>query len=249
MQTSLKPMADSNTPIAIQESATVLQVIQKAASDPSCDIEKLERLMAMHERMQARQAEQQYTEALAAMQQELPAIAERGDANGRYSYALWEDINERLKPILAKHGFALTFRTPRNEKGVEVEGVLSHRGGHSERTSMLLPADTSGNKNAVQAVASSVSYGKRYTAGALLNYTTHGEDDDAFSAVSQQPALDQLVVIDILERIEEAKDKDELAAIWKAAVGVLRAAGDTTGYERVKAAAAERGKALEGTEK
>ncbi|HCF4841222.1 TPA: ERF family protein, partial [Pseudomonas aeruginosa] len=155
MQTSLKPMADSNTPIAIQESATVLQVIQKAASDPSCDIEKLERLMAMHERMQARQAEQQYTEALAAMQQELPAIAERGDANGRYSYALWEDINERLKPILAKHGFALTFRTPRNEKGVEVEGVLSHRGGHSERTSMLLPADTSGNKNAVQAVASS----------------------------------------------------------------------------------------------
>ncbi|MER0576985.1 ERF family protein [Pseudomonas aeruginosa] len=249
MQTSLKPMADSNTPIAIQESATVLQVIQKAASDPSCDIEKLERLMAMHERMQARQAEQQYTEALAAMQQELPAIAERGDANGRYSYALWEDINERLKPILAKHGFALTFRTPRNEKGVEVEGVLSHRGGHSERTSMLLPADTSGNKNAVQAVASSVSYGKRYTAGALLNYTTHGEDDDAFSAVSQQPALDQRVVIDILERIEEAKDKDELAAIWKAAVGVLRAAGDTTGYERVKAAAAERGKALEGTEK
>ncbi|MDS1045228.1 ERF family protein [Pseudomonas aeruginosa] len=249
MQTSLKPMADSNTPIAIQESATVLQVIQKAASDPSCDIEKLERLMAMHERMQAKQAEQQYTEALAAMQQELPAIAERGDADGRYSYALWEDINERLKPILAKHGFALTFRTPRNEKGVEVEGVLSHRGGHSERTSMLLPADTSGNKNAVQAVASSVSYGKRYTAGALLNYTTHGEDDDAFSAVSQQPALDQRVVIDILERIDEAKDKDELAAIWKAAVGVLRAAGDTTGYERVKAAAAERGKALEGTEK
>ncbi|HEQ0048853.1 TPA: ERF family protein, partial [Pseudomonas aeruginosa] len=50
-------------------------------------------------------------------------------------------------------------------------------------------------------------------------------------------------------RIDEAKDKDELAAIWKAAVGVLRAAGDTTGYERVKAAAAERGKALEGTEK
>ncbi|MEQ6424592.1 single-stranded DNA-binding protein, partial [Pseudomonas aeruginosa] len=47
-------MADSNTPIAIQESATVLQVIQKAASDPSCDIEKLERLMAMHERMQAK---------------------------------------------------------------------------------------------------------------------------------------------------------------------------------------------------
>ncbi len=236
MSNAVAQRHESAAVIQAGESATILQVIQRAAADPQCDIEKMERLMQMHERFQARQAEQQYTEALAAMQQELPAIAERGDANGRYSYALWEDINERLKP-------------PRNEKGVEVEGVLSHRGGHSERTSMLLPADTSGNKNAVQAVASSVSYGKRYTAGALLNYTTHGEDDDAFNAVSQQPALDQQVVIDILERIDEAKDKDELAAIWKAAVGVLRAAGDTTGYERVKAAAAERGKALEGTEK
>ncbi|EMO9845319.1 ERF family protein [Pseudomonas aeruginosa] len=184
MSNAVAQRQESAAVIQANEATTVLQVIQKAASDPSCDIEKLERLMAMHERMQAKQAEQQYTEALAAMQQELPAIAERGDANGRYSYALWEDINERLKPILAKHGFALTFRTPRNEKGVEVEGVLSHRGGHSERTSMLLPADTSGNKNAVQAVASSVSYGKRYTAGALLNYTTHGEDDDAFTAAA-----------------------------------------------------------------
>lgn len=227
------------------ESATILQVIQRAAADPQCDIEKMERLMQMHERFQSRQAEQQYAEALAAMQQELPSIAERGDAANRYTYALWEDINEALKPILAKHGFALSFRIPRNDKGVEVEGVLSHRAGHSERTSILLPADTSGNKNAVQAVASSVSYGKRYTAGALLNFTTHGEDDDAFSAV-QQPALDQQVVIDILERIDEAKDKDELSAIWKAAVGVLRSAGDTAGYERVKAAATERGKVLEG---
>lgn len=227
------------------ESATILQVIQRAAADPQCDIEKMERLMQMHERFQSRQAEQQYAEALAAMQQELPSIAERGDAANRYTYALWEDINEALKPILAKHGFALSFRIPRNDKGVEVEGVLSHRAGHSERTSILLPADTSGNKNAVQAVASSVSYGKRYTAGALLNFTTHGEDDDAFSAV-QQPALDQQVVIDILERIDEAKDKDELSAIWKAAVGVLRSAGDTKGYERVKAAATGRGKELDG---
>lgn len=231
------------------ESATILQVIQRAAADPQCDIEKMERLMQMHERFQARQAEQQYAEALAAMQQELPSISERGgikDRNGRVqsTYALWEDINEALKPVLAKHGFALTFRIPRNEKGVEVEGVLSHRAGHSERTSILLPADVSGSKNAVQAVASSVSYGKRYTAGALLNFTTHGEDDDAFSAAQPDPLKNQ-VVIDILERIGEAKDKAELARIWKSAVAVLKASGDMVGYESVKAAATDKGTQLE----
>lgn len=235
----------ASAPAVIGESATIMQVIQRAAADPSCDLDKMERLMQMHERFQAKQAEQQYAEALAAMQQELPAIAERGNAAGRYTYALWEDINERLKPILARHGFALTFRTPRNDKGVEVEGVLTHRGGHSERTSMVLPSDTSGSKNAVQAVASSVSYGKRYTAGALLNFTTHGEDDDAYRAAPQRTAMQEQVVIDILERVAEVETKDALSEVWKAAVAVLRAAGDTDGYERVKAAVAARGKELE----
>lgn len=232
--------ADAKSP-ALAESATILQVIQRAAADPQCDIEKMERLMQMHERFEARKAEQQYDEALASMQQCLPAIAERGNANGRYTYALWEDINERLKPILAEHGFALTFRTPRNDKGVEVEGVLTHRGGHSERTSILLPADTSGNKNAVQAVASSVSYGKRYTAGALLNFTTHGEDDDAYSTVAPS-GVDTQVLIDIQERIAKAQSQDELTEIWKSAVAIMKAAGDTIAYEKIKADVAAKGK-------
>ncbi|MBD9573780.1 ERF family protein [Pseudomonas sp. PDM23] len=173
--------------------AEVLSVIMRVAADPNCDLEKMERLLQMHERMQAKQAEQLYAEAMAAMQQELPSIGERGDANGRYTYALWEDINETLKPILAKHGFSISFRMPRCEKGIEVEGVLTHRAGHSERTTIVLPADASGNKNPVQAVASSVSYGKRYTAGALLNFTTHGEDDDAFQAAAALGDYERLV--------------------------------------------------------
>lgn len=78
MSNSIAQRQESAAVIQANEATTVLQVIQKAASDPSCDIEKLERLMAMHERMQAKQAEQQYADAMAAMQQELPAIGERG---------------------------------------------------------------------------------------------------------------------------------------------------------------------------
>jgi hypothetical protein len=175
-------------PAIMGESATILQIIQQVAMSPNADIDKMERLMDMHERYQAQQAKQQYDDALAQMQEELPVIGERGgikDKNGRIqsTYALWEDINEMIKPVLARHGFALSFRTPRNERGIEVEGVLSHRAGHRETTSLVLPADVSGNKNGVQAVASSVSYGKRYTAGALLNFTTTGEDDDGNGAV------------------------------------------------------------------
>jgi hypothetical protein len=163
------------------EAANMLAVIARAAADPACDLDKMERLMAMHERMQNRQAQAEFADALASLQSELPSIGERGDAAGRYKFALWEDINQAIKPILQRHGFSLSFRTD-TSTGITVTGVLSHRNGHREETSITLPADASGNKNAVQAVASSVSYGKRYTAGALLNLTSHGEDDDAFAA-------------------------------------------------------------------
>src|SRR3546814_12068467 len=83
-------------------------------------------------------------------------------------------INAAIKPVLKRHGFALSFRTDFTN-GIRVAGVLTHSGGHKETTDFVLPADGSGNKNAVQAIASSVSYGKRYTAGALLNLTSHGE--------------------------------------------------------------------------
>lgn len=168
---------------AVSESATILQVIQRAAADPQCDIEKMERLMAMHERMQSRSAEAEFNAAMARMQIELPSIAERGKGHGNITFAKMEDINDVVKPIMKEHGFAVSFRVDHEGSMIKITGVLMHQGGHREETSMVLPSDTSGSKNAVQAVGSSVSYGKRYVMSALLNITTRGEDDDGHAAV------------------------------------------------------------------
>lgn len=207
---------ESSTQVAApSESVTILQIIQQVAMSPDADIDKMERLMVMHQNMQALQAKQKYDEALAEMQEELPVIGERGgikDRNGRVqsTYALWEDINEMIRPVLARHGFAISFRTPRNERGIEVEGVLSHRAGHREMTSLVLPADTSGSKNGVQAVASSVSYGKRYTAGALLNFTTTGEDDDGNSAVLT-PRVTSVQAAQLASLLDRCSDRAKAA--------------------------------------
>lgn len=188
-------------------------MIERAARDPSVDIDKLERLMQMKVDADAKQARADFDAAMAEMQPQLPSIGERGNAAGRYTYALWEDINAAIKPVLMAHGFALTFRTDFSN-GIKVTGVLSHRNGHREETSISLPADASGNKNAVQAVASSVSYGKRYTAGALLNLTSHGEDDDGFAANNgHDAAADWYAAIDAASTMDELqKVANELKA-------------------------------------
>jgi hypothetical protein len=172
-------------------SGGLLEVIARAARDPSVDIDKMERLLEMQERVLARHAQEAYAVALAEMQPGLPVISERGKILNRNNevqstYARWEDVNEAIRPLLAEHGFSLSFRTGREGSDITVTGVLTHRQGHSEETTITLPSDGSGSKNAVQAVGSSTSYGKRYTAFALLNITSKGEDDDGESATKYQ---------------------------------------------------------------
>lgn len=165
--------------------ASIMEVIARAAADPSADVDKMERLIQMYERITDRDAKAEYSAALAEMQPQLPVITERGKISTdkgktvQSTFAKWEDINEAIKPVLAAHGFGLSFRTGTTAEGkITVTGILSHRAGHQEETTMVLPHDSSGSKNAVQAVGSSTSYGKRYTATALLNITSRGEDDD-----------------------------------------------------------------------
>lgn len=216
-----------NLPQPSGEGSTILAVISRAASDPNTDVDKMERLMAMYERIESKRAVAAYQADLAEMQDSLPSIGERGSAAGRYTYALWEDINAAIKPVLKRFGFALSFRTDCQKDGISVTGVLTHREGHREETTISLPADGSGNKNAVQAVASSVSYGKRYAAGALLNLTSHGEDDDAFSATSDfdisgwQSAINDASNMDELKRI--AAELKANQSIPKAALKNIRA--------------------------
>lgn len=180
-------MTDRREVSVQSESVSLLQIIERAARDPSVDLDRMERLLLMHERLLANQAKVAYAEALARLQPTLPLLAERGEiknnsGNVQSRYALWEDIVGVITPLLSAQGFALSFRTGNPDGKIRVTAVLTHSAGHNEDTSIDLPPDESGSKNKVQAVASSVSYGKRYTAGALLNFRSGELDDDAQSA-------------------------------------------------------------------
>lgn len=191
----------------VSESAAIISIIERAARDPSVDIDKMERLIALSRQAAQDRARTAFDAALAEMQPELPVVGRKGkiefrekDGQGKRTgdiqqstpYALWEDINEAIRPVLQEHGFALSFRTGLAPDGkITVTGILSHREGHREETTIALQHDSSGSKNAVQAVGSSTSYGKRYTAIALLNITTRGEDDDGKAAGDQGTISDE----------------------------------------------------------
>jgi len=168
--------------LAVKENQAMVSFIERAAADSNVDIDKLQKLIELKNSEEARTAKSQYNSAMAACQSEMPEIQENGAAHNNIKYAKYEDIVKAVKPLLAKHGFSFSAKTNFDEKFLVAQGIVSHAGGHSEETSIRLPFDNSGSKNAVQAIGSSISYAKRYLFCMLFNITTGGEDDDGNTA-------------------------------------------------------------------
>lgn len=221
---------DDATALAVPDHVALM--FERLAKDPAVDVEKLERLIAMQERILAHNARAEFEAAFAEMQGELPVITEQGEieVNGhvRSRYARYEDIIEVVRPILQRHGFALRHQNKTLENGqLRIIGVLSHRAGHSEQDEFDCPPDASGQKNNIQAMGSTRSYGQRYTTIALLNIVSRKADDDGQKAGQKaaqdivapsgfQDWLDSLTAvadngIDALEAMWSAKDAKSLA--------------------------------------
>lgn len=168
----------------------VLAVIERATLNPEIDIEKMERLLALQERVLAKQAEMLFNQAMVRLQPLLPIIEH--DAEIKHSgklistYVRYDTIHKKVSPLYLAEGFALSFTSKKNANGsVTYTGLLSHRDGHSRNAEMDLPPDVSGAKNPVQAVGSTISYAKRYLVGMLLNLVTSDEKDDDAAALNK----------------------------------------------------------------
>jgi hypothetical protein len=164
-------------------------VIQRLAENPQVDIGKLEKIIELQERILAHGAKAAFDAAFAAMQAELPVIAERGRTE-KAKYATLEDIVEAVRPILAKHQFSLSHRTEWLPEGkVRIVGLLAHAGGHEKTSEFVSVADASGSKNAIQALGSALSYGRRYTTLDLLNIVSRYQDDDGKATSPKAPVI------------------------------------------------------------
>jgi hypothetical protein len=157
---------------------SVLATISRLALDPKCDMEKLERLMALQERMEAKSALEAFNASFAEMQCEMPSVEKRTEnTHTKKMYADLDDINYAVRPVMAKFGFGVSFKIVNQANGVSITGILMHKAGHREETTMILPLDTGAGRSAVQSVGSTTTYGKRYVMCALLNITS-GDDND-----------------------------------------------------------------------
>jgi transcriptional regulator with XRE-family HTH domain len=200
----------------------VLLMIERAARDPTIDVEKFKELWALRKERQAEIAEAEFNAAFAKLLPALPVIDQKGQIKIYAKadrekpggptpddkpvqvtrYVKFEDILEAVRGPLADHDFAIRFEpsTAASDNRIVMTAVLMHRAGHSARaTSPPLQHDASGSKNAVQAVGSTLSYAKRYALMSVLPIVSHAPadaDDDAEAAGSQFIAIDDIAFLE-----------------------------------------------------
>src|SRR5690606_1721337 len=88
------------------EASNLVSAIERMATNPDVDVVKLEKMLDMQERVINRLSMQQFSADMALMQPNLPTVAEKGKGHNDKKYALLEDINAAVRPVLALHGFA-----------------------------------------------------------------------------------------------------------------------------------------------
>lgn len=193
------------------ENDAFLAMIERAARDPSVDMDKMERLISMRERMQASAAERAFEDAMAAAQEAMQPI--RADANNpqtKSKYASYLALDTAIRPVYTRHGFSLSFDTADGAPADHVRVVCKVAcSGHRERPRIDMPSDGKGAKGGdvmtkTHATGAAIQYGKRYLLGMIFNIAVSKDDDGnaATSKANDGPITDSQVK-ELLALIEE----------------------------------------------
>lgn len=188
--------------VAIRQEGTVstpMEMLDRALSSGAAP-ETLEKLMALQERWEASQARKAFDDAISAAKADIPPITKNAKGHNEKRYADFAAIARVVDPIISKHGLSYRFRTKQDDR-IHVTCILSHRAGHSEETTLAGPADTTGSKNAIQAIGSTLTYLQRYSLTQALGLAAADDNDAADFGVGEAINADQL------KRLRELADE------------------------------------------
>lgn len=228
------------------ESAMMIQMIQRAAADPTVDVDKMERLMQMHERFVDRQASAAFNAAMVRAQRRIKPVAKRAfNAQTSSNYAKLEDIDQQISPEYTDEGFSLSFGTDDSPLAGHVRIVcdVMHEQGHTKRYMMDLPLDAAGiagkaNKTGVHAHGSTHSYGRRYLTMDIFNVVTVNEDNDGNASPPSEPVItaNQAAQLDAMLKKCSQVLQDNFAAKYGCAANVFKSEFDAVSARISKAA-------------
>ncbi len=183
--------------VTIKEKPNSVDKLISEGLASNANVETMERLFSLRERVKAEQGKEEFVRALSKFQEECPVIVKTKEVlnkNGttvRYKFAPIDSIVEQIKKPLTRAGLSYTWTVKNDEKSVTATCKVTHILGHSEESSFTIPIDTEGYMTAPQKVASALTFAKRYSLCNALGISTGDEDTDATDVKKEKEALSE----------------------------------------------------------
>jgi hypothetical protein len=175
------------------------------------DTDKLEKLMQLQERWEAKQADKALASALASFQSTAPSTF-KGRKSDRGQFASLDDIMLAIRESLASNGLSVSFDTQTPEPG-KLTAVchVMHKDGGAFNRSVTVPVDSAMRANDTQKMGSAISYAKRYALTAALNLIVSDHDDNGGAAGTPNITAAQIAEIEgLLAQIPATDTKDKM---------------------------------------
>lgn len=195
------PTKEITPAITMQPTTTPATLLEMAVSQ-GADLDRLEKLMDMQLKWEANEARKSYHAAMTEFKKNPPEINKDKTVKygqTEYNHASLANVTEKINKCLAEHGLSAAWRTGQSN-GITVTCIITHELGHSESTSLTTIADTSGGKNNIQGIGSTISYLQRYTILALTGLATKDTDNDGINIT---PKIDENQEADLIAMLTE----------------------------------------------
>lgn len=173
------------------------------------DLDKAERLFALAQQVRSADAESAFNRAMQAAQEEIKPVARDAfNPSNKSKYARLETVDNAIRPIYTKHGFALSFNSgpPKEPGNVRILCDVRHSAGHVKPYELEGGLDMTGakgtaNKTSIQGLGSSVSYLRRYLTLMIWNVPLVDEDNDGNRTVEFITEQEVLKIVDYLKEL------------------------------------------------
>lgn len=156
------------------------------------EITTIEKLVDMQNKYEEKEARKFFFSSLSKFQSEMPTIGKNGNVDfktqkGRtvYDFVRLEDIGKAIKTPLFDNSLSYRYEQEQEKGLITVTCIITHKDGHSEKMSMSSIGDSSGNKNAIQQIGSTITYLKRYTLIGALGLIISEDDDDGQGSTTE----------------------------------------------------------------
>jgi hypothetical protein len=194
--------SNNAAPVATLQSQpdTFMRLFERLATDPTIPLDRIEKLLDMQRDLEDRKAKDAYMASMALAQGEIKAVvADKDNKQTKSRYASYTALDDMVRPIYSKHGFALSYDTEDSEKPDHVRIVADcSNAGHTRRHHVDMPCDGKGAKGGdvmtkTHAFKGAVSYGKGILLTMIFNIPISDKSDDDGNSAG---AIDASIITD-----------------------------------------------------